>query len=346
MTALATPSSPSLAAMAPLSLPELVTGDAHDLLARHADNPSAFLALNEGTEHFRSPGVDGLIAYRRAGRRHLVQLGGVFAAPEDQDRLLGAFLAFARSERRKVVAVQLQRDDAERYAAAGFTVNQFGANFARALEGFSLKGTAFMKLRNKISKARRSGITVAEVDDLDTSGLDAMWLRDKGRHVKELEFMVGERGGPAQRWRRTFAATAEDGTLLGYISFSPAFGRRPGWLHDLSRRHPEAPPGTMELLVISAVEAFQGEGAGFLHFGLTPFTHLDEANEIEGAASPMARRIVRLLADKGEKVYPAADQVAYKLKWAPDVIEPEYVAFAGGVRLGSVWALLRLTNAA
>jgi hypothetical protein len=37
--------------------------------------------------------------------------------------------------------------------------------------------------------------------------------------------------------------------------------------------------------------------------------------------------------------------VAYKLKWAPDLVQPEYVAFAGGISLRSVWALLRLTNA-
>jgi lysylphosphatidylglycerol synthetase-like protein (DUF2156 family) len=163
--------------------------------------------------------------------------------------------------------------------------------------------------------------------------------------VKELRFMVGERGGGAHRWRRCFAAHDEDGRLLGYVTFSPAFGPRAGWLHDLSRRHPDAPPGTMELIVSTAVEQFRAEGVGFLHFGLTPFSGLDPAQEVD-AASGVAARIVRFLAAHGSKIYPAADQVAYKMKWAPDVIEPEYVAFSDGVRLGTVWSLLRLTNAA
>ena len=55
--------------------------------------------------------------------------------------------------------------------------------------------------------------------------------------------MVGERGGAAGAMRRMFIATDADGHVLGYITFSPVYGRRSGWLHDLSRRRPDAPPG-------------------------------------------------------------------------------------------------------
>ncbi|MDP9072714.1 MAG: DUF2156 domain-containing protein [Actinomycetota bacterium] len=322
-------------------------------LERHAENPSAVLALNAGTEHFTVPGIDGMIAYRPAGRRTLVQFGGIFAGADDQDRLLDGFVAMAAQEGRRVVAVQLLQADAERYAAKGFTLNQFGASYARSLDGFNLKGKAHVQLRNKISRARRAGIVVSEVGadrpanaELDTAldGLDREWLRSKGRHVKELRFMVGERGGPAAGLRRLFVAADADDNLAGYVSFSPVYGRHGGWLHDLSRRRPDAPPGTMELGVVTAVDRFVSEEAAFLHFGLTPFTGLSDEHELAGG-SRAAARLVRLLADHGRHVYPAADQLAYKQKWAPDLVQPEYVAFAGGVSLRSVWALLRLTNA-
>jgi lysylphosphatidylglycerol synthetase-like protein (DUF2156 family) len=308
----------------------------------------------------RNPGVDGFVAYRPAGRRHLVQFGGVFAAEDDQGPLLDYFLAEARRQHRKVVSIQLQHHDAERYAANGFTVNQFGACYARSLAGFSLAGKTNMRLRNKLSRARRCGLTVSEVGpDVPTSAaleseldaLDRLWLHSKGRHVKELRFMVGQRGGPATAWRRTFIATcpSEPGSassrVVAYVTFAPVGGRHPGWLHDLSRRHPEAPPGTMETIVATAIEHFGDEGAGYLHFGLTPFTGLDSAAEFAGH-SPVARKTVGLLAAHGKVIYPAADQLAYKLKWAPDLIMPEYVAFSAKVSLGAIWALLRLTNAA
>src|SRR4051794_24330050 len=285
---------------------------ANGVLGRHAENPSAFLALNDGTRRFTAPGIDGFIAYRLGGRRHLVQLGGAFADRAKQPALVDAFVEFARSQRRRVVAVQLMRPDAELYASQGFTVNQFGADYARALPEFNLRGKKHMQLRNKVSRARRAGVTVLE-ESLGAAGLeealgevDETWLRAKGRHVKELQFMVGERGGAAQQRRRLFVARDETGQVVAYVSFCPTYGARGGWLHDLSRRRPDAPPGALELIVVSAVEAFQREGALFLHFGLTPFTSLSPEHEVPGA-SPMTARILRLLASHGSALYPAAD---------------------------------------
>src|SRR4051812_46034135 len=84
---------------------------AAEILHRRAQNPSAFLALNEGTQHFTVAGVDALIASQPAGRSTIVQRGGVFAAPDAQSLLLGASPAPPPVPRRKVVAVQLLRAD-------------------------------------------------------------------------------------------------------------------------------------------------------------------------------------------------------------------------------------------
>jgi lysylphosphatidylglycerol synthetase-like protein (DUF2156 family) len=324
-----------------------------DVLLRHGENPSGFLALNDGTQRMRVDGIDGFVAYRAAGRRHLIQLGGVFAAKEDQDELLDHFLHLAHRERKKVVSVQLQRDDADRYAARGFTVNQFGASYAVSLNEFSLAGKAHMRLRNKISRARRSGLVVREVGPeppadvvAQLDAVDRTWLRGKGRHVKELRFMVGERSGPGTPWRRLFVAADEAGEVTAYVTFAPVGGGRPGWLHDLSRRSPAATPGTMELIVATAIDAFKAEGVRFLHFGLTPFTGLDRQHELERSSSRAAAGAVRFLAAHGRAVYPAADQLAYKMKWSPDVITPEYIAFSGAVSIRAIWSLLRVTNAA
>ena len=110
-----------------------------ETLVRHSDNPSSFLALNQGNEYFRDPRFDGTCVYRRSGR-HLVQFAGPFAAEEQRAGLLDAFAAQARP--RRLVAVQLQRADAELYGAHGFTVNQLGASYAVDLGRFTLRGSA------------------------------------------------------------------------------------------------------------------------------------------------------------------------------------------------------------
>ena len=325
---------------------------AFDLVSAHADNPSAFLALNSGNEFFVDDRYDGVCAFRPAGR-HLLQLGGPFAAPGDRAGLLDAFLDRAAGGRRRVIAVQLQAEDARLYATHGFTVNQMGSSYAVDLARFTLRGSPFVRLRNKISRARRAGVEVTEAGPGEASGdsdvgreldlIDSEWLREKGKGAKELKFLVGERGGPEQKHQRVFTGTV-DGRIVGYISYSPAFGSRPGRLHDLSRRRVDAPPGTMELLNSTAIERFTGEGDQWLHFGFTPFVGLDPGLEVSGA-SGMVARVVRFLGERGERVYPAAAQLEYKEKWAPHVVLPEYIAFQGRVRPGALWRLGRETNA-
>ncbi|MEV8314363.1 DUF2156 domain-containing protein [Streptomyces sp. NPDC059900] len=311
---------------------------------RYADNPSAFLALNAGNELFVGDGGE-LVAYREAGR-FFIQFGGVFGPANRQEAVLREFRKYARDRRRTIAGIQLQRSDAELYEAAGFVLNQVGSSYSVHLPEFTLRGSRFMKLRNKISRAARSGLEVREVAFADhragVEAIDAAWLRAKGRHVKEIEFLVGEIGGPVQRYRRLFLGQL-DGRPVAYISYSPAYGSRSGWLHDLSRRLPDAGPGVMEAINATAIQTFSRERAEWLHFGFTPFTGLDASHDM-ASRSALTERFLRFLAEKGDSVYPAGSQLAYKEKWGPQLVLPEYLAFEGSASLRAVWHILRVTK--
>jgi lysylphosphatidylglycerol synthetase-like protein (DUF2156 family) len=333
--------------------PVLGDDEAYAMLRRHAGHSSAFLALNAGNRRFRAAGIDGFVPYREHGRRHLFALGGPVCADEDRERMLTALLAEADSDRRRITAVQLPRAAAELHARHGFTVNQFGASFSIDLAGYGLGGQRMVKVRNMVNRARREGVTVTEVTAGErnspdvAAALDAVdraWLRDKGRHVKELDFLIGERGGPGAPHRRLFTAR-HAGRTVGYVSYSPVFGERPGWLYDLTRRLPDAPPGTVELVFATALRRFQDEDCAWLHLGFTPFVQLRRDACAFGPTSGGLRRCLELLAAKGQAIYPAATQESFKLKWRPQLIEPEYLAFQGGVTPAAVWRLMRLTHA-
>jgi lysylphosphatidylglycerol synthetase-like protein (DUF2156 family) len=326
----------------------VITVEDEEILAslrEHGDHPSAFLGYNQATRHFRSERVPGTVAYRLS-RRHVVQLCGPLTREEHRADLLADFRAWAKRERLRICAVQLSKQDAELYAAEGFVVNQLGRTYSVDLERFTMRGGPLAKVRQNIARAKRDGVTVEESagrDDL-LATIDARWLRAKGWHVKELDFMIGERGGRGAGHRRIFVASVAD-RPVAYISYSPAFGGRPGWLYDLTRRDPDAPVGTIELVNVTALQRFQEEGAGWLHLGHTPFAGLAAENEVPGAASGVVTRVTDLIAKHGKAIYPSRTQEAFKRKWAPHVVEPEYVAFEDGVSLPALWNLLRLTRA-
>jgi len=322
-------------------------------LSRHTQHPSAFLALNAGNELFTAAGIDGVVAYRAVGRQYWVQLGGPCAPADDQHLLWGRFLAAARAQRRRVVAVQLLEREARLAALTGFTVNQMGTSYSIDLSDFTLRGKRFVKTRNMITRSRREGVTVAEVgvdmpaDDAleaELSRIDRAWLRDKGRHVRELQFLVGERGGAHQGSRRLFVALW-DGDIVGYVSYSPVFGERHGWLYDLTRRRPGAPPGVVEHIFAEAAERLAADGAAWVHLGLTPFVGIDTEHRIDGAHHRLLGRLVGRIGTDAPWLYPSAGQVAFKLKWRPQLATPEYLAVPGTPRLRDALSLARATNA-
>ena len=317
-----------------------------DLLRSMIDHPSGYLALSPRNRLFRLSDVPGFIAFRQQGV-HWIAMGGVHAAPLDRRELLEAFVAHASRQRRRVMAVQVRQDQVELFGEFGFTVNALGRTYSIELRGFSLAGTRRMKARQKARQARAAGFRVLELGpDVPRDSvmferlhaISAAWLAAKRK--KELDFMVGEIGAPDCLERRIFIVVDTAGLPVGFITYVPVWGERPGYLHDLTRRLPSAAVGVMELCNATAIERFQEEGVEHLHLGFTPFV-------VEGEDTPYASRLLgrlaRLLWRHGAKIYPAQSQVAYKLKWGPTHVEPEYLA-CRPLSLRAVWDLLRLTR--
>jgi hypothetical protein len=318
-----------------------------EVLTDVVEHPSGYLAVNRRNSAFTVADVPGFIAYRKQGR-HLWLFGGVHARTDNAGPLLDRFLAFAAEEGYRVGAVQVRQSQVELFASRGFTVNQMGTTYAVGLKGYSFGGGKKMQLRNKIQKARRDGLRVVELGKdvprdpqwfAKLEEVSARWLAAKGK--KELDFMIGELGTPEDEDRRIFLVLDKDEAPIAFITYVPVWGsERPGYLHDLTRRVPEAPSGTMELCNAEAIERFKTEGAQYLHFGFTPFLIDDEA---AAPASRWVHRMIHWLRKYGKKLYPVDSQAAYKTKWGTDIVEREYVA-ARPISFRTVFDLMALTR--
>lgn len=310
-----------------------------------SENPSSFLAVNQGNSYFALPGRPGVIVYRPAGN-YFVQFAGPFAPTSSYVDLMEAFRSFTAGQGKKLAIIQLQERDARIYADHGYTVNQVGASYAVDLATFTLEGSRNVRLRNKISRALRCGLTVAEVDYDDWGArvreVDQLWLPMKGEGARPLEYLVGQTGGEMQEYRRLFVGHIGE-QLIGYLSYSPVYGSFPGWMHDLSRRRPDSPAGVMEALNKAAIDAFRSEGVPWLHFGFTPFTNMTDAREVPGH-SPAFQWLMRYLWED-QVVYPASTQLAYKSKWNPTLITTEYAGFPDGASVDGFVNIWRAANA-
>ncbi len=323
-----------------------------DDLARYSDHPSAYLVMNEKTQHFSDPRYKGFIGFRSWGD-YVFQICNCISPIDQRQALLQAFCDYFHHRGKKICVLQLQKIDISLYQRLGFRINQLGTSYTLDLMNFRLAGTRFMNLRNKIHHSIRQGVTVVEVGrEIPRNGdlfnelqhITGEWLTRKGRGKKLLEFLVGELGNPQDLKRRIFVAIQQN-KIVAFVTYVPCFGAFAGVMHDLSRSSTEAAAGTMELINYTAIERFRDEHIPYLHFGLTPCVGISPSTDCVTDHSKVLSRVLNLIAQYGHQIYPAKSQMQYKLKWGVQLQFPEYVAFEGTFHLGTLWALLRLTHA-
>lgn len=318
-------------------------------LEKFCHHSSGFLAMNRSVNHYLCNNPAGLIPYARASSKDLVVHGGVYANPSDKSQAFALFNDHAHNNGLRISGLQLQAEDAKLFASNGYIVNQFGSSYSLNIENYDLRGRRFVKIRNMISRARREGVQIESYDqqppwlEQELNDIDKEWLGTKGALKKDYRFMVGERGGEGNKFRRLYCARV-DGQVIAYVTFSPVYGDQAGWLYDLTRRRIQAPPGTIELIIWEAIQRFQSEGVSWLHLGFTPFTGLEKGHEFTQAYSPMLSKIFKFANQHGRALYPALSQESFKLKWRPTNISPEYIALPKRF-IKPMWSILRLTRA-
>jgi phosphatidylglycerol lysyltransferase len=305
-----------------------------DLLRRYGWNATSFQVLEPGFSYWFARDGDAVVAYS-----------------DSAGCWLAAGAPICSDERLAEVALEFAADAREHDRKAAF----FGAA-DRLVE--ALRDTSFDWLQvgtqpwwdprawpaepsSQVRRASRKGVRARPVPSSElqhirpaAEAVIARWLE---RHaMAEMEFMVDVEPFEHAHERRYFVAE-KDGHLKGLLVAVPIYARS-GWFFEDLIVDRDAPNGTSDALIDTAMRALGADGAPYVTLGLVA---------LAGLAPETGRRhpLLRLLLLHGYRslnwLYGFRGLHAFRARLNPQGWEPVYLAAPGRVTPWTVVAVLQ-----
>ncbi|MBW3084084.1 Lysylphosphatidylglycerol biosynthesis bifunctional protein LysX [Austwickia sp. TVS 96-490-7B] len=227
------------------------------LVDRHGQNDSlSYFALRRDKSVVFSPDGFAAVAYRvEAGV--CVAAGDPVGDPQSWPGAIQAWLAAIRPYGWIPAVIGASKDGARAYHASGMSVLELGDEAIVNTGKFSLRGAEAAPLRRAVGHAEKAGLSVRmrrwhdiPADELAHFGdLVDQWR--VGDDERGFSMALGRWGDPADGGCLLTEAVLHAGTpqerTVGLLSFVP-WGRA-GVSLDVMRRSPDAPNGTVELMI-------------------------------------------------------------------------------------------------
>lgn len=300
---------------------------ARQLVLRWGWNATAYQILNPGLSLWFSRSGDAVVGYVLASRVRVVA-GAPICALERLPQVVREFEAHAARSRHRVCyfgAAQrleklLRQDKSYSYVVLGAQPVWDPRNWSALVAEHS-------SLRSQLRRARKKGVSVAEWSSEQArsdAGLHRCareWIEARG--LPPLHFLTEPRVLHDLAERRLWIATAAStcGSELKVAAFLVAspVPARGGWLLEQFVRAPDAPNGSIELLIDAAMQALGSEGARFVTMGLAPLCRVCASSQDE----PEWLKIVLLgVRAHARRFYNFDGLEAFKSKLHPHSWEP------------------------
>lgn len=292
------------------------------LVLRYGRTATAFRTVGVDLHVWYDPDGEGMVAYA-APPGAMVSAGEPVAALESLVPLAEAFVHHAEAQGKRPSFFATEGRLASSVALQRLLI---GEQPVWNPQRWADHVAAHRSLREQIRRARAKGVTVCPLgpDALaagDTArDIDALLARWRAtRSMATMQFLVTidlTSGGAARR----HLVAMQHGRLVAMLSLAPVPARN-GWLFEHLLRDPDAPNGTLELLVDHAMREVAREGAEWATLGLAP---------LHGDVTPWLRRLRRW----STPLFNFEGLSAFKRKLRPDTWEPIYLAWP---KRASMW---------
>jgi len=297
---------------------------ARALVMKFGWNAVAYQILNPGFALWLSRADDAVAGFARCSRRWVVA-GAPICERDRLPEIVQQFEADARTDGCRVcyfgAAVRLYEGCRN---PPQHSVVCLGAQPVWNPAGWQKMLRRRSSVRAQIHRARNKSVVADHCPNPDDALIARMqavlnaWIAH--RHMPPMHFLVEPETLHRLEDRRVFLAT-QGGCLVGFLIASP-IPARGGWLVEQIIRRPDAPNGTNELLVHTAMVTFAAEHCPYVTLGLVPLSSRVPA---DGPANPLWLKILfAWVRAHGRRFYNFQGLENFKSKFQPDQWEPIY----------------------
>jgi phosphatidylglycerol lysyltransferase len=301
-------------------------------IINRSDRSLANAALSGDKRLLFNDAADTFLMYQVA-RRSWVALGDPVGSRAGAEELAWRFRGLADRHGSQIVFYQTGAQRLALYAELGLAPLKVGEEARVRLADFPASDPQREQLRESRLLAQAEGLAFEVVPAARVEGLipelqrisDA-WLASKA--TREKRFTVG--CSTPDYLRKFPVALVRAGGVPAAFAVLWMTDTRAELAVDLMRFGPQAPPGTMDLLLLELLCWGRDQGYGWLNLGMAPLLGLDRH-----PLAPAWHRVGNFVFRHGEHFYDFEDLRRYKAKFDPQW-EPKYLVTRGDIALPRV----------
>lgn len=299
----------------------------------HGYNAHALVGIATGTSVWICPDTEGAVAYNEFGKVWLVP-GDPLASVEKLATVSECFLQKAHAEGRVVGFVPATEQFAKQSSGLGLRAIRIGSAPYFDLTTWAPRGDRAKKARAGVNQARRAGVCVSEVINVDeqliseTNCLCRSWLTTRRSAIK-FAWLFTVDPFQHQEKKKYFTARDANGKLVGFLAVSPIPARNGWYLEDVLRSK-NAPNGTTDLLVVEVLDSLKRSGAKLATLG-TALMATEGSADPDIHVSRVLSRAAWFVTGCFSIFYNFEGVRRFKAKFAPSWWESEYVLISQNV---------------
>lgn len=299
----------------------------------HGYNAHSLVGIAPGARLWSCADVEGAVVFNDFGKVWLVP-GEPLSSADSQALLADRFVRTARAKGRSVGFLPATERFAKHSQSLGLRAIKIGSAPYFNLETWAPRGDRGKKARAGVNQARRAGIEVAQVIDIDkelireTQCLCQSWLNTRRSPTKFGWLFAVDLFQHSER-KKYFTARDATGRLVGFLAASPIPARQGWYLEDVLRK-PEAPNGTSDLLVVEVLKLLKRDGAKLATLGTAPLAREGNVDSLV-QYSPKLSQVARVVANVFTVFYNFDGVRRFKAKFAPSWWESEYLLISQNI---------------